>query len=313
MVCDYRRECYIEVNNVIPVGKRGYSAFRPHTRGIVSALWLRIAAERNSMSDEHQPTIGTRQAASDPNFMLSLARGLAVLNAFTPQRQRLTISQLSQKTQISRAAVRRCLYTLAALGMVHTPDGRSYELLPRVLAVGHAYLAGTPLAKVAQAALDDLARTLGESCSAATLDGDNVLYIARAAMNNLLSVDIGRGSRLPAWATSMGRVLLSALPEEQLEVTLSRASLLRYTPYTLCDRSALRDEIRRVRMQGYALADRQIEVGLCSLAVPLLSRSGILVAALNVGVPASSMSADALKLKALAPLRRAAMELSLKL
>lgn len=265
------------------------------------------------MSDEHQPTIGTRQAASDPNFMLSLARGLAVLNAFTPQRQRLTISQLSQKTQISRAAVRRCLYTLAALGMVHTPDGRSYELLPRVLAVGHAYLAGTPLAKVAQAALDDLARTLGESCSAATLDGDNVLYIARAAMNNLLSVAIGRGSRLPAWATSMGRVLLSALPEEQLEVTLSRASLLRYTPYTLCDRSALRDEIRRVRMQGYALADRQIEVGLCSLAVPLLSRSGTLVAALNVGVPASSMSADALKLKALAPLRRAAMELSLKL
>ncbi len=90
--------------------------------------------------------------------MLSLARGLEVLNAFTPQRQRLTISQLSQKTQISRAAVRRCLYTLAALGMVHSPDGRCYELLPRVLAVGHAYLAGTPLAKVAQTALDNLGR-----------------------------------------------------------------------------------------------------------------------------------------------------------
>lgn len=182
--------------------------------------------------------------------MLSLARGLEVLNAFTPQRQRLTISQLSQKTQISRAAVRRCLYTLAALGMVHSPDGRSYELLPRVLAVGHAYLAGTPLAKVAQSALDNLGKNLGESCSAATLDGDNVLYIARAAVNNLLSVDIGRGSRLPAWATSMGRVLLSALPEEQLEVTLSRASLIRYTPYTLCDLPGLRQEIARVRMQA---------------------------------------------------------------
>lgn len=93
-------------------------------------------------------------------------------------------------------------------------------------------------------------------------------------MNNLLSVDIGRGSRLPAWATSMGRVLLSALPEEQLEVTLSRANLIRYTPHTLCDIPGLREEIARVRMQGYALADRQIEVGLCSLAVPLLSRSG---------------------------------------
>ncbi len=182
-----------------------------------------------------------------------------------------------------------------------------------MLAVGHAYLAGTPLAKVAQTALDNLGKTLGESCSAATLDGDNVLYIARAAVNNLLSVDLGRGSRLPAWTTSMGRVLLSALPEEQLEVTLSRAHLMRYTPHTLCDPTALRAEIAKVRMQGYALADRQIEVGLCSLAVPLLSRSGQVVAALNVGVPASSMSAAALKEKALAPLRRAAMELSLQL
>ncbi len=115
--------------------------------------------------------------------------------------------------------------------MVHSPDGRSYELLPRVLAVGHAYLAGTPLAKVAQTALDNLGKALGESCSAATLDGDNVLYIARAAVNNLLSIDLGRGSRPPAWATSMGRVLLSALPEEQLEVTLSRVTLIRYTPH----------------------------------------------------------------------------------
>lgn len=164
-----------------------------------------------------------------------------------------------------------------------------------MLAVGHAYLAGTPLAKVAQTALDSLGKALGESCSAATLDGDNVLYIARAAVNNLLSIDLGRGSRLPAWATSMGRVLLSALPEEQLEVTLSRATLIRYTPHTLCDLSGLRAEIARVRMQGYALADRQIEVGLCSLAVPVLSRHGQVVAALNVGVPAATVSAAALK------------------
>ena len=115
-----------------------------------------------------------------------------------------------------------------------------------------------------------------------------------------MSVDIGRGSRLPAWATSMGRVLLSALPEEQLEVTLSRAVLIRYTPHTLCDMAGLRAEIDRVRMQGYALADRQIEVGLCSLAVPVLSRHGQVVAALNVGVPAATVSAAALKEKALA-------------
>ncbi|ELN2736104.1 helix-turn-helix domain-containing protein [Pluralibacter gergoviae] len=269
--------------------------------------------ERDNMADKHTPDHTRVQVTQNPNFMLSLARGLEVLNAFTPQRQRLTISQLSQKTQISRAAVRRCLYTLAALGMVHSPDGRSYELLPRVLAVGHAYLAGTPLAKVAQHALDGLSKHLHQSCSAATLDGDNILYIARAAVNNLLSVDIGRGSRLPAWATSMGRVLLSALPQEQLELALTRASLVRYTPHTLCDIPGLRDEIARVRMQGYALADRQIELGLCSLAVPLLSRGGQVIAAINVGVPATSMTPDALKDTALAPLRYAAMELSLQL
>lgn len=254
-----------------------------------------------------------RSAEGDPNFMLSLARGLEVLSAFTPQRQRLTISQLSQKTNISRAAVRRCLYTLAALGMVHSPDGRSYELLPRVLAVGHAYLAGTPLAKAAQQALDGLSKSLNETCSAATLDGDNVLYIARSAFNNLLSIDIGRGSRLPAWATSMGRVLLSALPQEMLDETLDRVAPVRYTPHTLCDKNALREEILRVRMQGYALADRQIEVGLCSLAVPLLTRNGQTVAALNVGVPAGITSAAQLKERALGPLRRTAMELSLTL
>ncbi|WGA68180.1 IclR family transcriptional regulator domain-containing protein [Escherichia fergusonii] len=263
--------------------------------------------KRESMSD----VIG--YAKNDPNFMLSLARGLEVLNAFTPQRQRLTISQLSQKTQISRASVRRCLYTLAALGMVHSPDGRHYELLPRVLAVGHAYLAGTPLAKVAQTALDSLGKSLGQSCSAATLDGDNVLYIARSAVNNLLSVDIGRGSRLPAWATSMGRVLLSALPDEQLNVTLSRLNMIRYTPHTLNSLSALREELARVRRQGYALADRQIEVGLCSLAVPLLSRNNQVVAALNVGVPSASMSGAELKELALPALRRVAMDLSLQL
>ena len=142
------------------------------------------------------------------------------------------------------------MYTLAALGMVHSPDGRSYELLPRCWPSATPIWQARRWPKVAQTALDNLGKALGESCSAATLDGDNVLYIARAAVNNLLSIDLGRGSRLPAWATSMGRVLLSALPEEQLEVTLSRVTLIRYTPHTLCDLSGLRAEIARVRMRG---------------------------------------------------------------
>jgi IclR family pca regulon transcriptional regulator len=254
-----------------------------------------------------------RVAKRDPNFMLSLARGLEVLGAFTPQRQRLTISQLSQKTHISRAAVRRCLYTLATLGMVHSPDGRSYELLPRVLTVGHAYLAGTPLAKVAQTALDNLSKSLNHSCSVATLDGDNVLYIARTAVDNLMSIDIGRGSRLPAWATSMGRVLLSALPEAELEIYLERAKLMRYTQHTVSTVAQLRNEIGLARRQGYAINDQQLEIGLRSVAVPMLARGGKVVAAMNVGVPASEVSVAEIREHILPPLRRAAAELSMSL
>jgi IclR family pca regulon transcriptional regulator len=252
-------------------------------------------------------------AKRDPNFMLSLARGLEVLNAFTPQRQRLTISQLSQKTHISRAAVRRCLYTLATLGMVHSPDGRSYELLPRVLTVGHAYLAGTPLAKAAQISLDNLSKSLSQSCSVATLDGDDVLYIARTAVNNLVSIDIGRGSRLPAWATSMGRVLLSALPEAELEAWLGRAKLIRYTQYSITTIAQLREEIALVRRQGYAINDQQLEIGLRSVAVPMLARGGKVVAAMNVGVPAAELTVADLRAQILPPLRRAAAELSMSL
>ncbi len=242
-----------------------------------------------------------------------MARGLEVLNAFTPQRQRLTISQLSQKTQISRAAVRRCLYTLAALGMVHSPDGRSYELLPGCWPSATPIWQARRWPRWRRRRWIILAKRSANPVRRPRSTGITCFYIARAAVNNLLSIDLGRGSRLPAWATSMGRVLLSALPEEQLEVTLSRVTLIRYTPHTLCDLSGLRAEIARVRMQGYALADRQIEVGLCSLAVPVLSRHGQVVAALNVGVPAATVSAAALKEKALAPLRRAAMDLSLQL
>lgn len=252
-------------------------------------------------------------ARRDPNFMLSLARGLEVLNAFTPQRQRLTISQLSQKTRISRAAVRRCLYTLATLGMVHSPDGRHYELLPRVLAVGHAYLAGTPLARAAQGALDDLRDRLNESCSAATLDGDNVLYIARAAVDNIISMDIGRGSRLPAWATSMGRVLLSALPEPELEEILARTKRVPYTSHTLVTLPQLREELNRVRRQGYAINDQQLEMGLRSIAVPLLAAGGQVVAAMNVGVQASRMSVDRLRNEVLPTLRRTATDLAMRI
>ncbi len=155
-------------------------------------------------------------------------------NALHPQRQRLTISQLSQKTQISRAAVRRCfVYPRRALGMVHSPDGRSYELLPGCWPSATPIWQARRWPRWRRRRWIILAKRSANPVRRPRSTGITCSYIARAAVNNLLSIDLGRGSRLPAWATSMGRVLLSALPEEQLEVTLSRATLIRYTPHTL--------------------------------------------------------------------------------
>lgn len=249
----------------------------------------------------------------DPNFMASLARGLEVLQAFKPQYSQMSVFEISQITDIPRAAVRRCLYTLKALGFVHCPDGRHYRLLPRVLTIGHAYLSSSELAKAAQNSLDYLSKLLNESCSVATLDGDNILYIARASVKRIMTIDLGRGSRLPAYATSMGLVLLSALEEEQLEDYLSRVAIEPLTEFTVGNAEALRAQLDQVRRQGYAINDQQLEVGLRSIAVPMHSRRGGVVAAMNVGVNASQVPAAELRERVLPQLQRAAMELALLL
>ncbi|MFC2970976.1 helix-turn-helix domain-containing protein, partial [Azotobacter bryophylli] len=154
------------------------------------------------------PARRIEELSGDPNFMTSLARGLAVINAFQERKRHLTIAQISHRTEIPRAAVRRCLYTLMKLGYV-TTDGRTYSLLPKVLTLGHAYLSSTPLAVSAQPHLDRLSEQLHEACNLATLEGEQILYIARSAVpQRLISVDLSVGSRLPAYCTSMGRVLL---------------------------------------------------------------------------------------------------------
>jgi IclR family pca regulon transcriptional regulator len=245
--------------------------------------------------------------------MASLARGLEVLQAFQPQYSQMSVSQISQITGIPRAAVRRCLYTLRALGFVHCPDGRHYRLLPRVLTIGHAYLSSSELAKAAQNSLDYLSKLLNESCSVATLDGDNILYIARASVKRIMTIDLGRGSRLPAYATSMGLVLLSALNEEQLEDYLSRVNFEPLTEFTVTNAQQLREQLAKVRRQGYAINDQQLEIGLRSIAVPMHSRKGGVVAAMNVGVNASQISSAELRERVLPQLQRTAMELALLL
>ncbi len=271
----------------------------------------------------HAPATATAHAApdtpvdppseSDPDFMTSLARGLAVIQAFSPQRRVLTISQISQRTGIPRAAVRRCLHTLGKLGFVSAEDGRNFSLRPRILALGHAYLASTPLANAAQPVLRHISNTLNESSSVAILDGDEILYIARAFTSRIMTIDLHVGSRLPAYCTSMGRVLLSQLPSDELDAYLQRAKLIQHTPNTLVSSDDLRAALESVRRNGYAVNDQELEIGLRSIAVPIAAPNGRVVAALNVGAQAARVSVSEMESRFLPVLKDGARELGLLL
>ena len=267
--------------------------------------------EHAGAEQESNEPVADAASAGDPNFMTSLERGLAVLQAFSQERRVLTTSQISQRTGIPRAAVRRCLYTLAKLGFVAEEDNRLFSLRPRVLKLGHAYLATTPLAHAAQPVLRHLSATLNESSSVAILDGDEILYIARASTSRIMSIDLHIGSRLPAYCTSMGRVLLGQLSAEALDAYLDRTKLIQYTPRTIVSREGLRDTIASVRTNGYALNDQELEIGLRSIAVPIHGAEGRVIAALNVGVHAARMSPAEMESRILPALRESAGELAL--
>lgn len=251
--------------------------------------------------------------SGDPNFMTSLARGLAVINAFQERKRHLTIAQISHRTEIPRAAVRRCLYTLMKLGYA-TSDGRTYSLLPKVLTLGHAYLSSTPLAFSAQPFLDRISEQLHEACNLATLEGEQVLYIARSAIpQRLISVDLSVGSRLPAYCTSMGRILLAALDDDSLHDYLNHADLRAKTSRTLHTPEALWKCLQQVRQQGWCLVDQELEQGLRSLAVPVYDSSGHVLAAMNVSTHAGRVPARELEQRFLPIMLNASRELSSQL
>ncbi len=246
----------------------------------------------------------------DPNFMTSLARGLIVIQAFTQQSPQMTISQLSIKTGLSRAAVRRCLYTLTKLGFAGAEDGSRYSLRPRMLTLSHTYTTSNTLSSAAQPILERMSAALHESFSVATLDGEDIVYIARTQVNRVMAVDLHIGSRLPAYCTSMGRILLAYLPAEQLEQYLAKVNLVPHTTRTITSIEKLRLALRNIRRNGYAICDQEYEVGLRSLAVPVYSSSGRVVATLNLSGNAPRLSVLEMQNRFLTPLRNAASELS---
>ncbi|PRD40850.1 IclR family transcriptional regulator [Phyllobacterium phragmitis] len=222
----------------------------------------------------------------ETDFISGFAKGLSVIEAFGEETSRLSISDVSGITGLERATARRCLLTLAQLGYADY-DGKYFTLTPRILRLGHAYLSATSLPRLIQPFLDQLSEKVGESASASVLDGNEVVYIARASQRRVMSINLSPGSRLPVYCASMGRVLLAALPEMEARAILDASELKAHTKYTKTEPAQLMEELRRVREEGYALIDQELEIGLCSIAVPLADRKGQIVAALNIGAQAA--------------------------
>lgn len=250
---------------------------------------------------------------NDPNYMASLARGLEVIRGFSRDKRRMSIAQLSHKTGISRASVRRCLYTLRSLGYVASEDGRHYSLQPKLLGLGYAYLSSTPMVVTAQPFLDRASEAVNESCSLGTLDGEDILYLARSVTSRIISVTLNVGSRLPAYCTSIGLVLLAHLPEPELDEYLSHVELKPFTEHTITSRQKLREQLEQVRRQGYAVADQLMEMGVRSIAVPVTNAADSVVAGMNVIGQAGRVSLRDMRTLHLPALQSAAAELSAQL
>jgi IclR family transcriptional regulator, pca regulon regulatory protein len=259
--------------------------------------------------------------ADSPDFVVSLARGLDIIKAFgtsernseRPSNMRppdaLTLSEVAERTGLARAVVRRFLYTLVELGYVIT-DGKYFRLTAKILDLGYAYLSSFSLPKIAERFLEEVTLETKESSSASVLDEDEIVYVARVQTRRIMSVSLSIGSRLPAFCTSMGRVLLAHLPAEMLEKYLKVTKFQRFTEKTISDPEALRKELSSVFKQGYALVDQELEIGLRSLAVPVFAGGGRAVAAINIGTQAARISKSEVLQQFLPVLRKAAKNIS---
>jgi len=244
-------------------------------------------------------------AAASADFVQSLARGLAVIRAFDVDNPALSLSEVARRADMPRAAARRFLLTLESLGYVRSDD-RAFSLTPRVLELGFSYLSSLSLPEIVQPHLEALSRDVGESVSAAVLDGADIVYIARVPTRRIMSVRITIGTRFPAYATSMGRVLLAGMPDATVNAVLTASDLAPFTDRTVTDPAALRAELNRVREQSWSLVDGELEPGLRSIAAPVHGRDGSVVAAVNVSTSATRDSVEHLLEVYLPPLLRTA-------
>jgi IclR family pca regulon transcriptional regulator len=225
--------------------------------------------------------LGPARIQPGDSYVQSFARGLAVVRTFSSEAPAQTISEVAERAGLTRAGARRILLTLQHLGYVEA-QGRLFRLTPKILDLGFAYLSSLPLWNLAEPVMEDLVAEVKESCSAAVLDATDIVYVLRVPTHKIMAITLGVGSRLPAYCSSMGRVLLAGLPDEQLEARLAASKLVQRTPKTETDPTRLRALIEQVRVQGWALVAEELEEGLVSLAAPIRGRNGEVVAAINV-------------------------------
>lgn len=246
------------------------------------------------------------------SYVQSFARGLQVIRSFSAQSPRQTLTEVAGRTSLTRSGARRILLTLQTLGYVES-DGKLFRLTPRILDLGFAYLSSLPIWNLAEPVMESLVEQVKESCSAAVLDGTDIVYVLRVPTHKIFSISLGVGSRLPAYCTSLGRVLLADLPETRLMEILEASERTARTRYTVTDVKDLVSKISQVRKQGWSLVNQELEEGLISMAAPITDRAGQTVAALNISGQANRTSAKVMQETILPHLLAAAQSISRKL
>ncbi|WP_408641836.1 IclR family transcriptional regulator domain-containing protein [Saccharopolyspora oryzae] len=231
---------------------------------------------------------------TDRDYIQSIERGFAVLLAFDAERPNPTLAEIAAATGLSRPAVRRILITLQRLGYVRSTGSR-WALTPRVLSIGQHYSASNAMTDLAQPHLMELAERTQESASLAALDGGEIVYIGRVPVRRIMSINVSLGTRVPAHATSMGRVLLAWASPVEVEHAIKQSGLKAYTSRTITDQAVFREELRKVRQQGWAIVAGELEEGLLSVAAPVRDQTGTVVAALASSTSAGRADVEQLR------------------
>lgn len=245
-------------------------------------------------------------------YVQSFARGLQVIRSFNAAAPRQTLTEVAGRTGLTRAGARRILLTLQTLGYVES-DGKLFALTPRILDLGFAYLSSMPMWNVAEPVMEALVEQVKESSSAAVLEGTDIVYVLRVSTRKIMRNTLGVGSRLPAYCTSMGRMLLAGLPDDDVVRLLKATPLEARTRYTLTDVDALLAKVQQARRQGWCLVNQELEEGLVSMAAPIVNRAGRTVASINISGQVNRTPVRQMQEGMLQPLRDAATEISARL